>query len=41
MAVWAFFEEVVSQMDLCGEDHLAKARELDEERDCVLLHGWG
>ena len=42
MAVWALFEEVVFQLDLClGKDHLASARKLEEERDCVLLHGWG
>ena len=41
MVVWALFEEVVFQLDLCGKDHLANARKLDEERDCVLLHGWG
>ena len=41
MVVWALVEEVVFQLDLCGKDHLADARKLDEERDCVLLHGWG
>ena len=41
MVVWALFEEVVFELGLCGKDHLANARKLDEERDCVLLHGWG
>ena len=42
MAVWALFEEVVFQLDLClGKGHLANARKLDEEQDCVLLHDWG
>ena len=41
VAVWALFEEVVFELGLCGKDHLANARKLDEERDCVLLHGWG
>ena len=41
MAVWALFEELVFELDFLGKDHLANARKLDEERDCVLLHGWG
>ena len=41
VVVWALFEEVVFELGLCGKDHLANARKLDEERDCVLLHGWG